>query len=66
MFDTYQTGKNTSDATCVFAMCSSVAKHLSDFRPDEFDYIVIDEAHRTDLRATNPSCRTLRLGFIWA
>lgn len=47
MFDTYQTGKNTSDATCVFAMCSSVAKHLSDFRPDEFDYIVIDEAHRT-------------------
>ena len=28
-------------------MCSSVAKHLSDFRPDEFDYIVIDEAHRT-------------------
>lgn len=46
-FDTYQTGKNTSYATCVFAMCSSVAKHLSDFRPDEFDYIVIDEAHRT-------------------
>lgn len=46
-FDTYQTGKNTSNATCVFAMCSSVAKHLSDFRPDEFDYIVIDEAHRT-------------------
>lgn len=47
MFDTYQTGKNTSDATCVFAMCSSVAKHLSDFCPDELDYIVIDEAHRT-------------------
>lgn len=46
-FDTYQTGKNTRNATCVFAMCSSVAKHLSDFRPDEFDYIVIDEAHRT-------------------
>lgn len=46
-FETYQTGKNTSNATCVFAMCSSVAKHLSDFRPDEFDYIVIDEAHRT-------------------
>lgn len=46
-FDTYQTGKSISNATCVFAMCSSVAKHLSDFRPDEFDYIVIDEAHRT-------------------
>lgn len=46
-FGTYQTGKNISNVTCVFAMCSSVAKHLSDFRPDEFDYIVIDEAHRT-------------------
>lgn len=46
-FGTYQTGKNISNATCVFAMCSSVARHLSDFRPDEFDYIVIDEAHRT-------------------
>ena len=46
-FDTYQTGKNISNATCVFAMCSSVAKHLSGFRPDEFDYIVIDEAHRS-------------------
>lgn len=46
-FDTYHAGKGTSSATCVFAMCSSVAKHLSDFRPDEFDYIVIDEAHRT-------------------
>lgn len=46
-FDTYHAGKGTSSATCVFAMCSSVAKHLSDFRPDEFDHIVIDEAHRT-------------------
>lgn len=46
-FDTYHAGKDTSSATCVFAMCSSVAKHLSDFRPDEFGYIVIDEAHRT-------------------
>lgn len=46
-FDTYQTGKNTSTASCVFAMCSSVAKHLNDFHPDEFDYIVIDEEHRT-------------------
>lgn len=46
-FGTYQTGKNISNVTCMFAMCSSVAKHLNDFRPDEFDYIVIDEAHRT-------------------
>ena len=36
-----------SDATCVFGMCSTVAPHLDEFQPDEFDYIVIDEAHRT-------------------
>ena len=46
-FGTYQTGKNISNVTCVFAMCSSVAKHLSDFRPDEFDYIVIDEGYQS-------------------
>lgn len=42
----YQPGKAESKPTCLFAMCSSVAPHLEDFSPDEFDYIVIDEAHR--------------------
>lgn len=41
----HETGKSTSD-TCVFAMCSTIARHLEDFARDAFDYIVIDEAHR--------------------
>lgn len=45
-FDTYAFGKDVAKATCVFAMCSTVAPHIEEFRPDEFDYIVIDEAHR--------------------
>ena len=32
---------------CVFAMCSTVVRHLDDFSPNSFEYIVIDEAHRT-------------------
>lgn len=46
-FADYRSGANVSDATCVFGMCSTVAPHLDEFQPDEFDYIVIDEAHRT-------------------
>ena len=34
-------------ATCVFAMVSTLSRHLDDFDPGEFDYIIIDEAHRT-------------------
>ena len=34
-------------STCLFAMVGTLARHLDEFRPDEFDYIVIDEAHRT-------------------
>lgn len=34
------------DATCVFAMCSTICRHLDEFDPCHFDYIVIDEAHR--------------------
>ena len=33
--------------TCTFAMCSTICNHLDEFDPAEFDYIVIDEAHRT-------------------
>ena len=33
--------------TCVFAMVGTLARHLNDFKPDEFDYLIIDEAHRS-------------------
>ena len=35
------------NASCLFAMVIQLAGSLEQFSPDEFDYIVIDEAHRT-------------------
>lgn len=46
-FASYRPGMNLANTSCLFAMCSSVAPHLDEFSPDDFDYIVIDEAHRT-------------------
>ncbi len=43
----YAGSNRPARATCLFAMVGTLARHLDDFRPDEFDYIVIDEAHRT-------------------
>lgn len=43
----YSPGEGDSGAGCVFAMCSTIVRHLDEFAPDAFDYIVIDEAHRT-------------------
>ena len=33
-------------ATCLFAMVSTLVRHLDPFARDAFDYIIIDEAHR--------------------
>lgn len=43
----YEAGKDCSQTSCLFAMCSTMVRHLEEFAPDAFDYIVIDEAHRT-------------------
>ena len=43
----YESGSDVSHATCVFAMCSTMVRHLDEFDPHAFDYIIIDEAHRT-------------------
>ena len=32
-------------ASCVFAMAQTLSRHLHEFNPTEFDYILIDEAH---------------------
>lgn len=46
-YDLYQGANRSQAATCLFAMVGTLARHLCDFAPDAFDYIVIDEAHRT-------------------
>ena len=39
--------KNDKNATCQFKMVSTLSKHLDEYKPDEYDYIIIDEAHRS-------------------
>lgn len=46
-YDLYQGANRSQAATCLFAMVGTLARHLCDFSPDAFDYIIIDEAHRT-------------------
>ena len=35
------------DASCLFGMVIQLSCNLEKFAPDEFDYVIIDEAHRT-------------------
>ena len=43
----YQGGNTPPNTSCVFAMINTLSGHLDEFDPEEFDYIIIDEAHRT-------------------
>lgn len=45
-YEIFEAG-SACNATCVFAMCSTIVRHLSDLDPKAFDYIIVDEAHRT-------------------
>ena len=40
-------GKHDSQADYRFCTVQTLARHLGDFEHDEFDYIIIDEAHRS-------------------
>lgn len=43
----YRPGSDGSEFTCTFAMCSTIVRYLDRIDPGQFDYIVVDEAHRT-------------------
>lgn len=43
--DRYEGSKKNKNSKYLFVTESTLALHLEDFTPDEFDYIVIDEAH---------------------
>jgi superfamily II DNA or RNA helicase/HKD family nuclease len=45
--ETYTGGKSHPNSRFVFSMPVMLSSHLNDFKPDEFDYIIIDEAHRS-------------------
>lgn len=46
-YETYGSGSAKPTAQCTFAMVETLKRHLVDFDPSEFDYIIIDEAHRS-------------------
>ncbi len=46
-YGVYCPGCDVSKTTCLFGMSSSASLHLDEFSPQDFDYIVVDEAHRT-------------------
>ncbi len=39
--------KSAHRADCLFASLQTMRKHHANFRPDEFDYVVVDESHHT-------------------
>lgn len=43
----YRSGSDGTEYSCTFAMCSTIARYLDRIDPNLFDYIVVDEAHRT-------------------
>ncbi|WP_139892368.1 MULTISPECIES: DEAD/DEAH box helicase [unclassified Bacillus (in: firmicutes)] len=43
------------DADYIFATINTISKYHQDYRPDEFDYIIFDEAHH----ATSPSYQVI-------
>ena len=45
--ETYTGGKSRPNCRFVFSMPVMLSTHLQEFKPDEFDYIIIDEAHRS-------------------
>lgn len=46
-YEIYGAGSCVPTATCVFAMVTTLRRHLHEFSPDAFDYIIVDEAHHT-------------------
>lgn len=43
----YKGSKHNKDCKYLFVTEDTLALHLEDFEPDEFEYIIIDEAHHT-------------------
>lgn len=46
-YETYGAGSAKPKAQCTFAMVEALRRHIDEFDPTDFDYIIIDEAHRS-------------------
>lgn len=55
---------NFRTKTCGFAMVGALSRHKDEFDPQEYDYIVVDEAHRTGARSYRDILDYFRPKFV--
>ncbi|MEG0473251.1 MAG: DEAD/DEAH box helicase [Solibacillus sp.] len=60
----YGGGKKSKKSSCLFAMVGTLAKHLKDFEPNAFDYIIIDEAHRSSAATYRSVLQYFEASFV--
>lgn len=60
----YTGKKQDLDCDFIFATNTMLARHLNEFKPDEFDYIVIDECHHATNNITQVIMNYFHAGFI--
>lgn len=63
-FGIYSGATDERDADCVFATVQLLARHIDEFSPDEFDYVVVDEAHRAGAESYRRILGRLRPRFL--
>lgn len=60
----YGGGRREKEASCLFAMVGTIAKHLEEFNPSLFDYIIIDEAHRSGAESYRKVLNYFKSSFV--
>ncbi len=56
--------KTTSPTTCLFASFQTMRTHKTTFRPDEFDYIIVDESHHGKAATYEPTLQYFQPQFL--
>lgn len=63
-FGVYSGATDERGADCVFATVQLLARHIDEFAPDEFDYVVVDEAHRAGAESYRRILEHIRPRFL--
>lgn len=64
-YELYAAGSAKPSSSCVFAMSNTLVRHLDEFDPDEFDYVIIDEAHRAGAETYRKIIDHFRPSFLF-
>lgn len=60
----YSGSKHELDADYIFCTVQTLTRHLDQFEPDEFDYIIIDETHRAGAESYQRVLNYFKPGFL--